>query len=263
MDWATIARKKIPSLLDLCVQTAIDNLRYIGDIGEVATHLLERILPHCTVDQLTHIENSTEGRDLSSVTDDLWKRFYEKQFGQESAELVISRMRQKKVVFKWRQLYEAKMKEREQFQNKSAQRLKQRYQEEQEKKQSRRVKYTKLAPPSSCKRSWSSASSSYNVSNLKSNILKKAKIECLNSHEAKIHATMRKNAIQRQSYPPQSIARSTKPSNFLRTSSASSSKILKPPGRGWWLICLLICCKGCNLSIHMLTELLVIRVITL
>lgn len=67
MDGATITRKKIPSLLDLCVQTAIDNLRYIGDVGEVDTHLLERILPHCTVDQLTHIENSTEVGQKSNL----------------------------------------------------------------------------------------------------------------------------------------------------------------------------------------------------
>ncbi|ONK73918.1 uncharacterized protein A4U43_C03F920 [Asparagus officinalis] len=232
MDLTMHKKKKIPSLLDLCIQTAIDNLRYMADVGEVDAHLLQRILPHCDIDQLRHIENSTEGRDLSSVTDDLWKRFYEKDFGKESSDVVIGRMRQKQVVFKWRQLYEAKYKEREAFKDKLKLKLKQRYQEEEEKKLSRQVKYTKKEPPSSCKRSYPSGSTSYNVSNLKSNILKKAKLESLQSHEAKIHATMRKNALQRKISPPERISRASKPSNFLRTSLASSSKLSKPPGRG-------------------------------
>lgn len=40
------------------------------------------------------------------MTDALWKRFYEQQFGVESANTVIKRMKQKKIVFKWRQLFE-------------------------------------------------------------------------------------------------------------------------------------------------------------
>lgn len=53
---------KVPSLVDLCVQLAIDNVRYLGDVGETDYHLLDRILSHCTLDQLMHIENSTEVR---------------------------------------------------------------------------------------------------------------------------------------------------------------------------------------------------------
>ncbi|RRT64965.1 hypothetical protein B296_00041431, partial [Ensete ventricosum] len=103
--------RKVPTLVELCLQTAISNVRYIGDVGEVDLYLLKDILPHCNIDQLTHIENSTEvshalGRDLTPVTDALWKRFYEQQFGVESANTVIKRMKQKKVVFKWRQLFE-------------------------------------------------------------------------------------------------------------------------------------------------------------
>lgn len=55
-------RKKIPSLVDLCVQKTIDNVRYLGNVGETDAHLLERILPHCTLDQLMHVEKSTEVR---------------------------------------------------------------------------------------------------------------------------------------------------------------------------------------------------------
>ena len=57
-----ISARKTPSLVDLCVQTAIDNLRYLGNVGPVDHHLLERILPHCTLDQLTHIEKASEVR---------------------------------------------------------------------------------------------------------------------------------------------------------------------------------------------------------
>lgn len=56
--------RKIPKLVDLCIQTAIDNVRYMGDVGETDILLLKEILPHCTADQLMHIENSTKVRVL-------------------------------------------------------------------------------------------------------------------------------------------------------------------------------------------------------
>ncbi|XP_073283085.1 uncharacterized protein [Primulina huaijiensis] len=77
-----------------------------------------------------HIENTTKGRDLSPATDELWKKFYVRQFGIESANLVVERMGQKRVIFKWKQLYEAKLKDREEATQKSLDRIKKRYQEE-------------------------------------------------------------------------------------------------------------------------------------
>lgn len=47
-----------------------------------------------------------QGSDLSPVTDKLWKMFFEKQFGTNSINEVIKRMREKRVSFKWMQLYE-------------------------------------------------------------------------------------------------------------------------------------------------------------
>ncbi|KAJ6387239.1 hypothetical protein OIU78_017034 [Salix suchowensis] len=123
-------KRKAPSLVDLCVNLAVENVKYLGDVGETDLHLLDRILPHCTLDQLMHIEKSTVGRDLSSVTDKLWKTFYEKQFGERSTNLVIERMRQKKVSFRWLQLYEAKLKEIAEAVNKSAARIRQLYKKE-------------------------------------------------------------------------------------------------------------------------------------
>lgn len=45
-------------------------------------------------------------RDLSPVTDKLWRKFYEKQFGVESANAEIKVMRQKKRTIKWKHLYQ-------------------------------------------------------------------------------------------------------------------------------------------------------------
>ncbi|KAK3446215.1 hypothetical protein EUGRSUZ_A01953 [Eucalyptus grandis] len=183
-----LMKSEPPSLVDLCVRTVIDNLRYLGDVGGTDPQLLARILPHCTVDQLMHIEKSTKGRDLTPITDDLWKNFYEKEFGIRNTKLVNERMEDKGVSFRWSQLYEAKLKDIEQAQKKSLDRMKQRYKETDARKQSRQVRLCTKVPPSSNKRSFGG---SYNVSYLKSNIMKKAKIEALKrgekhcSHEEK------------------------------------------------------------------------------
>ncbi|CAL9188207.1 unnamed protein product [Musa hybrid cultivar] len=95
----------------------------MGDVGDTELHLLRDILPRCNIKELTHIEYSSEGRDLSPVTDDLWKRFYEQHFGEKNANTVINRMKQKKVVFKWRLLYEAKGKELDEAINRTVKKI--------------------------------------------------------------------------------------------------------------------------------------------
>uniref|UniRef100_F6H555 Elongin-A n=1 Tax=Vitis vinifera TaxID=29760 RepID=F6H555_VITVI len=188
-----MVKRKVPSLVDLCIRTAIDNVRYLGDVGETDINLLDHILPHCTVDQLMHIEKCTEERDLSEVTDKLWKKFYEKEFGVKSTNLVVERMKLKKVSFKWSKLYEAKLKDRDEAQKKSFDRIKQLYQKEDARKQSRQVKICTKVPPSSNKRCFYGGPG---TSNLKSNLMKKAKVECLNSPEVKNLAAMKKQALQ-------------------------------------------------------------------
>ncbi|KAG0470101.1 hypothetical protein HPP92_016801 [Vanilla planifolia] len=214
--------REVPSLVKLCIGSAIANLRYIGDVGALDMHLLKDILPHCTIDQLMNIEKSAEGVDLSPVTNDLWRKFYEKRFGDEHAKLVTRRMNQKQVVFKWRQLYEAKTKEREDFQNKSAERLKQRYDEELAKRQSKQIQICSKVPPSANKRSFFSVSG-HNVSHLKSSLMKKARLEYLQSNEV-ANAAMRKNAVQRKSLPTQSLSGLSKPISFPGKGSASTSQ---------------------------------------
>ncbi|CAL9188205.1 unnamed protein product [Musa hybrid cultivar] len=117
------SRRKVPSLVELCRDTAIANLRFMGDVGDTELHLLKDILPRCNIEELTHIEYSSEGRDLSPVTDDLWKRFYVRYFGEKNANTVINRMKQNKVVFKWRELYEAKEKELDEAINRMVQKI--------------------------------------------------------------------------------------------------------------------------------------------
>ncbi|MFQ6630477.1 hypothetical protein Gotur_009102 [Gossypium turneri] len=278
--------RKAPSLVDLCVRTVIDNVRYLGDVGETDSHLLERILPHCTVDQLLHVETSTKGRDLSSVTDKLWKNFYELQFGRESMKIVIERMKLKKASFRWRQLYEAKLKDVQEAENKAIDRLKQLYKKEDARmflnefvaskillcvylcvptsntlcslvvriltlisiglgKQSRQVQLCTKVPPSS-KRSFFAGNilcssnalicwfylskcylgsgPGYNMSNVKSNIMKKAKIDLMKSQEVKNLAAMKKKAVQSH----HSGTTITKSSGFCGKNSASTSKHSKP-----------------------------------
>ncbi|KAH9620744.1 hypothetical protein KSS87_014690 [Heliosperma pusillum] len=169
---------KAPSLVDLCVQTAIDNVKYIGDVGATDSHLLERILPHCTVEELMHIENATTERDLSPITDTLWKKYYEIKFGAKNVEIVVDRMTKKRVSFKWRQLYQAKLKEQNEVQKQSLERLAQSFKNETARKQSRQIQFIAKVPPSSKKRSFCGAfGSSSTFSNVKSNIMKKAKVE--------------------------------------------------------------------------------------
>ncbi|KAL7000615.1 hypothetical protein U1Q18_001767 [Sarracenia purpurea var. burkii] len=192
-----IMKQKVPSLVDLCVQTAIDNVRYLGDVGETDQHLLEHILPHCTVEQLMHVEDSTEGRDLNPVTDKLWKKFYESQFGVNSANLVIERMKQRKVSFKWRKLYEAKLKDLEEAQQKSFDRIRELYKKEDARKQSRQVQLCTKVPPSRNKRSFYEGGPGSNISNTKSSIMKKSKLQFLNCREVKNLAAMKKNVLQK------------------------------------------------------------------
>ncbi|EPS68581.1 hypothetical protein M569_06188, partial [Genlisea aurea] len=183
-------RSSVPSLVDLCVQLAIDNIRFLGDVGVTEFHLLDRILSHCTPDQLMHIENCTEDRDLSPVTDKLWKKFFKLQFGADSMNFVVEKMKQKNVNFSWRRLYKAKLQEREEATEKSLARIKKRYEEENAKKQSRQVQVCMKVPPSS-KRSFYGGFSADSMYDTKSSLMKKARKEFVNCREVKNLASMK------------------------------------------------------------------------
>jgi elongin-A len=195
-----------PSLVDLCIRSAIDNIQYIGDVGETDFGLLKVILAHCTSDQLLFIENSTEGRDLSPVTDDLWQNFYARRFGEESADLVRKRMKLKKVSFKWSLLFQAKAKEQEEQQQKSVERslnrLKQLYAQADSEKQSRQIQICSTIPPGGKKRKFTYGGSSSDFSNVKGRLMKKAKMEFVASCDARRNATVNKNSLQGRSVIP-------------------------------------------------------------
>ncbi|KAL5981123.1 hypothetical protein ACLOJK_029043 [Asimina triloba] len=81
--------QKIPTLVELCVQTAIDNIRYLGDVGETDIYLLKDILPHCTLDQLMHIEDSSKAKgkerdEAQKKSVDRLKKLYEAEGASES-----------------------------------------------------------------------------------------------------------------------------------------------------------------------------------
>ncbi|XP_042038309.1 uncharacterized protein LOC121784211 [Salvia splendens] len=63
-------------------------------------------------------------------------------------------MEQRKVTFKWIKLYKAKLKEREEARQKSIDRLKKRYQEEDARKRTRQIQLCSKVSPSSKKRSY-------------------------------------------------------------------------------------------------------------
>ncbi|XP_020882996.1 uncharacterized protein LOC110228938 isoform X2 [Arabidopsis lyrata subsp. lyrata] len=189
--------KKPPSLIDLCVRKAIDNVKYIGYVGGVDFQLLEQILQHCTLEQLKHIEDSTQDTDLSPVTDTFWKGFYKKHYGEEDMNDLIEDLEWNKVNnFKWRNLYELKVIAVQQEEKKAVDRLKERYKDENERKQSRQTKVCSKAPPSK-RPFWGNSASGYNLGNVKSNIMKKAKLDLLKSQEVKNLTAIKRNTIQK------------------------------------------------------------------
>eukprot|EP00252_Welwitschia_mirabilis_P008848 TRINITY_DN2108_c0_g2_i1.p1 TRINITY_DN2108_c0_g2~~TRINITY_DN2108_c0_g2_i1.p1 ORF type:complete len:361 (-),score=78.96 TRINITY_DN2108_c0_g2_i1:688-1770(-) len=189
-----------PSLLELCVQSAIDNIQYLRDVGDTDIGLLKIILSHCTPEQLQFIEESTEGRDLSPATDELWLKFYERQFGEESANIVKKRMKEKRVSFKWRLLYQAKAKEQEEKHKKclerSVDRLKQYYAKAESEKEKKKIKVCTALPPGGGKRKFTYGGTQANFVNVKGPLMKKAKMEFAASREAIINATLYNKAMQ-------------------------------------------------------------------
>lgn len=101
--------RNVPSLVDLYLQrlqTTIDNVIYLGDVGETYSQFFERILPHCDIDQLKFIEDSTEGRDINPMMNYMWKIFYQKKFGEKSFNIVVHITKSRNITFKWKESYE-------------------------------------------------------------------------------------------------------------------------------------------------------------
>ena len=50
-EWGAKPTRRIPTLVDLCVQKAVDNVRYLGDVGK-KTNIAWSELPYFNVNQL-------------------------------------------------------------------------------------------------------------------------------------------------------------------------------------------------------------------
>lgn len=186
----------VVSLLELAVRKAIDNLQYIGDVGETDLQLLQRILPHCTAEQLHHIETSTKGRDLSPVTDELWRKCYGRKFGNDELEKVQEGMSKSKRKFKWSRLYQVKLREEAEAQKKGVNRLRELYKEQNSQKESRQMKPVDLQPPESkrMKRTGSAGSSGHSSKVVaKGRLMQKSRMDFAKSNQASRNATMARN----------------------------------------------------------------------
>ncbi|KAG6542679.1 hypothetical protein Mapa_015914 [Marchantia paleacea] len=200
-----------PPLEELCVRSAIDNLDFIGDVGHTDANLLKIILPHCTAEQLQKIEDTTKvkGRDLSPITNELWLRHYSRKFGDENVQTVMDRMKKTNKFFKWKALYQAKLREQDDVEKKCVERLRELYKESSEKKDSRKLQQIELMPPPTKKRNFGSSGGGGSSGRFgggsssrfgkasdpapKGRLMKKARMEYAASHEAKRLQQVRKN----------------------------------------------------------------------
>ncbi|XP_044985517.1 uncharacterized protein LOC123452825 [Hordeum vulgare subsp. vulgare] len=221
--------RKPLSLLELCVRSAVDNLRYMNSVDNLEMGLLKRILPHCTLEQLTHIESCTQ-MDLTGVTDVLWKRFFQREFGEADMNVAIKRMKESGVRYKWKKLFEAKTEKQKQVEQRMSAGLRNKYEAANAAKQSKQIKVCTKIPPNSKRSFWGgSGSSSLSNSSYKSPILKKARMEV--DSRAKMQAAIQRNTVARSSQP----ARLTFPSDQTsRTTTIhrpnSTITITKPTG---------------------------------
>ncbi|KAF8747263.1 hypothetical protein HU200_013253 [Digitaria exilis] len=190
--------------------------------------LLKRILPHCTLEQLTRVENRTR-MDLSSITDPLWRRFYQREFGVDHTNQVIEKMKAiRGKTFTWRELFKAKTERQKEVEDKMLEKITKKFQAEKAEKQSKQIKMCNKVPPSS-KRSFfgGGGPSSLSTCSYKSPILKKARIEA--NSRARLQSAIQKNTFPRSSQQIRTTSLSGQP---VRTTTIHrpNSTITKPIG---------------------------------
>ncbi|KAL2610202.1 hypothetical protein R1flu_028775 [Riccia fluitans] len=203
----TNSGNKPPALEELCIRSAIDNLDHIKDVGHTDARLLKIILPHCTPEQLLKIEEYTKSRDLSPITNELWLGHYSRKFGEDNLKTVQERMKKTKKLFKWKALYQAKLREQDDVEKKCVERLRELYKESSEKKDSRKLQQIELMPPPGRKRTFGSmggggssgrfgggSSSRFTKPDVgsKGRLMKKARAEFVASNQAKKLSQVRK-----------------------------------------------------------------------
>ena len=179
----------------LAPEKLIDKLTHAAHVGDnrgleifaaCDDEILKQVLPHCTVDQLKYVEKclKSKGRDLGPATDKLWKKFYERKFGVQSANVVAQRMKERKVWYKWVALYEAKLKEVSEKANRAIERVGKLYEKEKSANKARQVKVITVV--SNNKKNNNKRVYTFEAPNLiRGNLMKKARKEFLNCLEVK------------------------------------------------------------------------------
>lgn len=211
----------LKSLTEICLFSVIDNIDLIGDVGDTDFELLRKILLHCNVDQLQRIEDATEGRDLTPITDELWRRFYARKYGAESMATVERRMKKRGLSITWRALYDAKLKEQEETQQRCVNRLKELYLEAKQQKQSRQVQLLNIVPSSGRKRKFTAIGGPERPSGNQSGatLLKKARVDFSRSQQIMGYS----NSNKRPPVPP---PRAMSMTQFRSGPSPSNNKVV-------------------------------------
>lgn len=135
------------------LQHAIDNVHMLGDVGGMSELRLRKILPHASTEHLLHIETCSKGRDLTSITDPLWRIHFARRFGERNAKMCEKQMPQGGPPHTWRSLYEEKVAEQEKLQEEGVERLRELYHQQNAVKASRKIQcIDKMAPEPTRKR---------------------------------------------------------------------------------------------------------------
>lgn len=96
-------QKETSSLIDMCLERLTVSLNYVNSMPE---ELLERLLGLCTSEEVLRLETNN---DIYSLTDPVWKRFYQHEFGSKETELVHQNLGMYDTSFKWSECFNQKL----------------------------------------------------------------------------------------------------------------------------------------------------------
>ncbi|CAF2077990.1 hypothetical protein HID58_043781 [Brassica napus] len=95
-------QKETPSLRDLLLKPLTGSLTHVNSMPD---DLLERFLGLCNSEELLRIDINN---DIYKLTDPVWKRFYQHEFGSKEAELVHQNLGMCDTSFKWSECFHEK-----------------------------------------------------------------------------------------------------------------------------------------------------------
>ncbi|GBG69166.1 hypothetical protein CBR_g3866 [Chara braunii] len=140
-------KSAVPPLKELCLIVIIENLDYVEDVGYVDDDLAYEIFQHATWEQLLRIENASKGRDFVSITDGLWRNWFERKWGRDARADVEERMEEEGYAFGWRHIFEEKLRLDEEQAKEGVARLRELYMEAHSAKRVRSLQVCDKVPP--------------------------------------------------------------------------------------------------------------------